>query len=185
MSGQYHYKVKQVELNDGSILSIRPALPTDAASIMEHLVLVGDESPFLSFSSDEVNWSVEREKEIIDEHNSTDNQLLIVGLINQQIVAVSNVHSTYKRRGRHMGELGISIAKAHWSKGIATAIMNYILRWAQQNEIIEKLTLEVLDSNVKAIALYEKLGFTKEGLLKKASIVDGEYHDLLRMSLFV
>ena len=128
--------------------------------------MVGDESPFLSFSSDEVNWSVEREKEIIDEHNSTDNQLLIVGLINQQIVAVSNVHSTYKRRGRHMGELGISIAKAHWSKGIATAIMNYILRWAQQNEIIEKLTLEVLDSNVKAIALYEKLGFTKEGLLK-------------------
>ena len=185
MSGQYNYKMEQVKLRDNSVLSIRPALASDAKSIMDHLYLVGDESPFLSFSSDEINWSIDREKEIIDEHNSNNNQLFLVGLINEQIVAVSNVHSTYKRRGRHMGELGISIAKAYWSKGIATAIMNYILNWAEQNEIVEKLTLEVLDSNIKAISFYEKLGFEREGLLKKASIVDGEYHDLLRMSIFV
>jgi len=185
LSGQYNYKEEQIELRDRSILTIRPALESDAANLMKHLFLVGDESPFLSFSSDEINWTEEREKEIIAEHNTTDNQLLLVALIKGQIVAVSNVHSTYKRRGRHMGELGISIAKDYWSKGIASTIMRYIIQWAEQNTIVEKLTLDVLDSNVKAIALYEKFGFKQEGLLKKASIVDGQYHDLLKMSMFV
>jgi RimJ/RimL family protein N-acetyltransferase len=185
LSGQYNYKVEHVELSDHSMLEIRPAVEDDATHIMAHLFLVGDESPFLSFSSDEINWTVDREKEIIAEHNTSENQLLVVGLVDENIVAVSNVHSTYKRRGRHMGELGISIAKAYWSKGIASAIMMYILNWAKQNTIVEKLTLEVLDSNTKAIALYEKFGFKREGVLKKASIVDGQYHDLIRMSIFV
>jgi len=184
-NGQYQYKEQQIVLREKSTLTIRPAKKEDAEDILKHICLVGDESPFLSFTSDEVFWSVEREEEIIDEHNSSDNQLFLIGLIEGHIVAVSNVHSTYKKRGRHMGELGISVVKAHWSKGIAKAVMNYIIEWGKDNKIIEKLTLEVLDSNAKAITLYENLGFEQEGRMKKASIVDGQYHDLIRMSLFV
>lgn len=49
-------------------------------------------------------------------------------------------------------------------QGIATALLHEILRIGTQQRGIKEYTLEVRQSNVAAIALYEKVGFVSEGI---------------------
>ena len=37
--------------------------------------------------------------------------------------------------------------------------------------------------NLPAVRLYEKLGFAREGIVRDAVFVDGEYHDALAMAI--
>jgi len=45
-----------------------------------------------------------------------------------------------------------------------------------------KLTLRVLSTNAAAIALYERLGFTREGVLRNEFIINGGYVDDILMA---
>lgn len=56
--------------------------------------------------------------------------------------------------------MNIVTRKDFRNKGIGTAILSYIIDFAQLNNI-KKLTLEVNENNLSAIHIYEKLGFTK------------------------
>jgi RimJ/RimL family protein N-acetyltransferase len=49
---------------------------------------------------------------------------------------------------------------------------------------IEKIWLSVIVFNTPAIRLYESLGFSREGSLRKTIWLDGQWHDLLLMGLF-
>jgi len=44
--------------------------------------------------------------------------------------------------------------------------------------------LEVFESNLKAIKLYEKIGFINEGVLQEEYFRNGSFQNVCRMSLF-
>jgi RimJ/RimL family protein N-acetyltransferase len=48
---------------------------------------------------------------------------------------------------------------------------------------VTKINLRVRSDNVRAIALYERKGFEREGLLRRGMRVDDVYYDLLAMGL--
>jgi len=61
----------------------------------------------------------------------------------------------------HRGEFGISLKKAWWGCGAASALMEAILAFAKRERFFSSLNLEVRSSNTRAIRLYEKYGFRK------------------------
>lgn len=63
--------------------------------------------------------------------------------------------------------------------------MNEFVMWARQNGITKKISLVTNENNTKAIDLYKKLGFEKEGLLKKDNFIRGTYHNTVVMGLFL
>lgn len=53
--------------------------------------------------------------------------------------------------------------------------------WADTNGI-QKITLNVLETNTNAIKLYQKLGFEIEGILKKDKLLsDGKLYNTIMM----
>ena len=46
-----------------------------------------------------------------------------------------------------------------------------------------RIEFSVRADNLRALRLYEKLGFVKEGVLRDAVFVDGEFHDTISMAL--
>mgnify|MGYP001821793565 FL=1 len=48
---------------------------------------------------------------------------------------------------------------------------------------VNRISLELYDFNPRAIAVYEKIGFVREGVLRQALFWDGEYHDAILMSM--
>lgn len=82
------------------------------------------------------------------------------------------------------GEFGIFIGeeKAR-GKGYAKLAIKEILKIAFSNLQLNRCYLEVLAENQRAIHLYEKVGFKKEGLLKQDYSRNGQYYDVLIMGM--
>lgn len=63
--------------------------------------------------------------------------------------------------------------------GIGTQVCARALEFAFHELGIYKVAGQVLDFNKSSIRVHQKLGFTQEGNLRKHSLINGEYHDLL------
>jgi RimJ/RimL family protein N-acetyltransferase len=59
-----------------------------------------------------------------------------------------------------------------------------LLQWAEDNSLIEKVSLAVFSTNANAIKLYKKLGFKQEGRCPRDMIIGGKYADSILMYKF-
>ena len=48
---------------------------------------------------------------------------------------------------------------------------------------LERISLRVFDYNTRAIRAYEKVGFRKEGVLRRDHFSEGAYHDTVIMGI--
>jgi RimJ/RimL family protein N-acetyltransferase len=89
----------------------------------------------------------------------------------------------YQREGyRHAGVLGIGLVPGFRERGLGARLALAAIDAARRNGI-ERIELEVLASNERAIALYRQLGFVDEGVKRGARKLDGRYEDKLFMAL--
>jgi RimJ/RimL family protein N-acetyltransferase len=63
----------------------------------------------------------------------------------------------------HVADLGLMVARDHRRRGIGLALMEAAEDWARRVGV-RKLELHVFPHNTPAIALYERLGYEREGL---------------------
>jgi RimJ/RimL family protein N-acetyltransferase len=164
-------------------LSIVKAAPEDAAAIIVYLNEIGGESDNLLFGKGEFNMSVEQEQAFISNINTSPNSILLLGKMKGEIVSVGSLSGNAKLRIAHRGELAISVKKAKWGHGIATAMLTELIKFGNIASM-EVIQLEVKTDNEKAIRLYEKLGFKKIGTYEKFFKINGQYYDAYLMNLY-
>jgi len=172
-------------LKNGESLIVREAKSTDAEAVLVHMKSVGDESDTLTFDSTEITRGKEEQAKLIQESSEAENKIFLVATIDDEMVGVMNVHAVNRARLKHVGEFGISVRKAHWQKGIALHMMNYMLQWAKENPVIRKINLRVLKHNIPAIQMYKKLGFEEEGVLRRDFFLNGKFYDCQLMGKFI
>ena len=81
-------------------------------------------------------------------------------------------------------ELRIRIGeKEHWGKGYGYQATMKLLDFAFNTLNLHRVWLTVFSFNKQAIRLYQKAGFTEEGVMRQAFYGNGEYHDILLMSM--
>ena len=171
--------------NEKLPFTIREATKADAQALLDYIRMVAGETEFLSFDPTEWVTTLEQEEAFIEKHRTGENTLIIVAESEDRVVGLLNVHATHKKRLRHNGEFGITVAQSHWGTGIGSAFMTYMIDWAKKNPVIRKLNLKVNASNKKAIHMYEKFGFKIEGLIKRDIFLHGEFHDAYVMGLLI
>lgn len=76
------------------------------------------------------------------------------------------------------GEYAISLRKCAQGRGIATDATHQLLMLSFGDWMLEKVYLNVLSENTKAIRLYERCGFVYEGMFRKHICVKGEFKSL-------
>jgi RimJ/RimL family protein N-acetyltransferase len=82
------------------------------------------------------------------------------------------------------GELGILIGeKSCWGKGYGKEAILAILHIAFNRMNLHRVYLRVFENNERAIRLYEKCGFRREGLLREDHYYAGEYFNTLVMGI--
>ena len=83
-----------------------------------------------------------------------------------------------------VGEMSIGIGDpADWGKGYGSEAMCLALRYAFHELNLNRVWLTVISYNARAIRLYEKLGFQREGVMREAVLRDGKRYDMLVMGL--
>jgi len=79
--------------------------------------------------------------------------------------------------------IGADIHPDHRRKGYAFEAYEMFLSWMFKSWEMNKVSLEVLSDNKGAIALYEKLGFVREGVKREEVLRAGKYLDSIIMSI--
>jgi RimJ/RimL family protein N-acetyltransferase len=82
---------------------------------------------------------------------------------------------------RNAAEIGIGVCASARGRGIGRALMLGVEHWAAQAGI-RRLHLSVVTTNAPAVALYRRLGFAEEGILRASAKVDGGFVDELAMA---
>lgn len=81
-------------------------------------------------------------------------------------------------------EFGIVIGeKEHWNKGFGTLATRLTVLHGFDHLNLNRIYLEVFETNPRAMKAYEAAGFTREGVLRKAIFKNGRYIDVFIMSI--
>lgn len=86
---------------------------------------------------------------------------------------------------RHVGNLGMGLLSEYRGKGLGSRLLERTIEHAHIKNGIEKVELEVLESNINAIQLYSKYGFSQEGRKVKSRKLDGKYDNMILMGKFI
>ena len=169
-----------LKLNN-SLFVIERARPEEAAALLDYLKFIGGETDNLSFGAEGVPLDLETEQDYLrSQCESTDN-VQYLAKVKDEIIGTASLNRKHKRMS-HRGVFGISLKKAWWGCGAASALMEAILAFAKENGF-EQLNLEVRSSNTRAIRLYEKHGFRKLCTFPRFFKINGEYIDFDLMNL--
>lgn len=85
-------------------------------------------------------------------------------------------------RRRHVAMLGISVASEAHGQGVGRALMQAVCDYADQWAQLLRLELTVFVDNARAIRLYERFGFVREGTHRGYALRAGQYIDVLSMA---
>lgn len=160
---------------------IRRAVPDDASAVLSYLVRAGAETANLSFGAEGLGVPEEIERAYIARVATSATALLLVAEVENEIVGALAFEGGPRPRTRHAGEFGVSVLRAYWGTGTGRALVEALIAWAEASGVIRKLDLRVRTDNARAIALYERLGFVREGIRTRDMLVDGVFHDALLM----
>jgi ribosomal protein S18 acetylase RimI-like enzyme len=123
-------------------------------------------------------------KKLINEDTASDYNLFLVCETNGRIVGFSRCEGNQLKRLSHKVEFGVCVLKEFWGYGIGTNLLKESIKWADTNKI-KKMTLNVLETNEKAILLYKRFDFEIEGVLKMDKLLsDGNYYNTVIMGRF-
>jgi RimJ/RimL family protein N-acetyltransferase len=83
-----------------------------------------------------------------------------------------------------MSWISIALGTAeHRGQGFGSEALALALRFAFDELNLRRVQLTVFSYNTRAIATYERLGFTHEGTFREALLRDGQTHDMLLYGL--
>ncbi len=81
-------------------------------------------------------------------------------------------------------EFGIVIGeKEYWNRGYGTQATRLMLKHGFENLNLNRIYLEVFETNPRAMQTYLKAGFTREGVFRQAIFKNGRYIDAIFMSI--
>jgi ribosomal-protein-alanine N-acetyltransferase len=80
-------------------------------------------------------------------------------------------------------ELGYALGRAHWRQGLMREALERLLAFAFGELGLRRLEADVDPRNGASIALLERLGFRREGLLRERWLVAGEVQDSVWLGL--
>ncbi|WP_096187722.1 GNAT family N-acetyltransferase [Evansella halocellulosilytica] len=115
--------------------------------------------------------------------SSTSKSYMIVAKESKQPIGIiSLIHLDYKNRN---AECIIDIGeKEYWGNGYGKEAMQLLLNYSFRELNLHKVYLRVFSFNERAIRLYEKIGFSKEGELKDQLYRNGKWYSIIHMAFF-
>lgn len=163
---------------------VRSAIETDAKNLSEIRLQIDGETENLDREKGEAYINESGFKQIIKDDTESDSNLFLVAEVNQRIVGFSRCEGNKLKRTSHKVEFGVCVLKEYWGYRMGTNLLKESIQWADSNGI-KKMTLNVLETNEKAMMTYQKYGFEVEGILNKDKLLsDGNYYNTILMSRF-
>lgn len=80
-------------------------------------------------------------------------------------------------------EAGLSLLPEHQGQGLGKDVLRVLLRYGFRSRNLRRVHLQTLSSNEAGLRCYRAVGFVEEGRLREAAWVEGDYQDMVLMSV--
>lgn len=160
---------------------LRRARAPDAAPVIAHVREVASERVYLM--TERVHRTVAEERKVFRELAGASG-LFLVAVVDGKIVGTADFRRGAASKNRHVAQLGLALRKDARGVGLGTAMMEMGIDWARSVGI-RKLRLGVFATNRPALALYRRLGFVREGRLRREVVLNGRPVDEILMALWL
>lgn len=140
------------------VVDVRPAEVADAAQLLALLAQLGRESNTFTVDEGIEDFSETDEQAQIERINGTTTNIIFVATLDSRLIGVSTVQASTDFSAAQ-GEVGVAVLKEFWGMGLGTALIEEVLDWARNYSSLERLVLTVQLRNVRAVKLYQHLGF--------------------------
>lgn len=160
-------------IENGGIV-VRSGRIEDAEATLEIQRSVVSEGEFLIAYPNEFNKTIAQQIEWVESLLKNENETIMIAEKDNEVVGwiVFEVNQNRKRLS-HTGSFGMMIKKS---------LLKALLEWAENNPLIEKVSLGVFSTNHRAISLYKKMGFIEEGRkINEFKFNENEYVDDILM----
>ncbi|MDM5428057.1 MULTISPECIES: GNAT family N-acetyltransferase [Bacillus] len=169
---------------NGLTYTVRSAVQTDAEQLSEIRVQIDGETENMDREAGEGFIDKIGFQKIVKTDSEEMKNLFLVAEVHNRIVGFSRCEGSNLKRLSHKVEFGVCILREFWGYGMGKSLLQQSIQWADENEV-KKISLQVLETNEKAIQLYKKLGLEVEGILKNdKKLSDGKYYNTVVMGRF-
>jgi RimJ/RimL family protein N-acetyltransferase len=159
---------------------VRPAEPGDAARLVELARDVGGEEEGWLITGGEWRTPGE-ERRYLRSIRRHPHAAVFVAEAAGTIIGRLSIARDAHPASDHVADVGLMVDRGHRRLGAGTALMLEAERWARQVGV-RKLELHVFPYNEAAIALYEGLGYEREGFRRHHYRRGGELVDAILMA---
>ncbi|WP_241680232.1 GNAT family N-acetyltransferase [Metabacillus mangrovi] len=166
---------------NGLTYTVRQATVQDASEMSSLRLQIDGETENLDREPGEAFIDANGFKQLISKDAESPVNLFLVAEAGGQIAGFSRCEGSTLKRFSHKAEFGVGILKEYWGHGIGRNLLSESIAWAEAAGL-KKMTLNVLETNQKAIELYQKQGFKIEGTLECDKILsDGQCYRTIVM----
>lgn len=159
---------KKIILKDGCEAVLRSPQTADAEDMMKFVKAIAAETDYTLRTPEEYErLTVEAEASSIEKINQSKNITSIICTVDGRLCANCNLQLNLKTKIRHRASIGIAVYKEFWGRGIGGAMIDEMIALAKKSGVTQ-LELTVMESNSRAISLYERKGFVAVAALPNA-----------------
>jgi len=106
----------------------------------------------------------------------------LIAVIDGKAIGMAGLHPADSPRRAHAASIGMAVHDAYAGRGAGSALMAALIDQADKWLNYRRLELNVYADNARAIGLYERFGFVREGLFRDYAWRDGAYVDSIAMA---
>ncbi len=162
------------------MITVRRAEPADAAAIVALATELSTEPEGCMIWNE---WrSAGEERRYLRAVRKHPDAAVLVAELDGRIVGRLSLARDPHPASHHVADLGLMVDGGFRRRGIGRALLAAAAAWGRENGI-EKLELHVFPWNEGAIALYEAVGFRREGYRARHYLRDDGYADAILMAL--
>jgi RimJ/RimL family protein N-acetyltransferase len=174
--------VSEDEDTGGPVLRI--AGPDDAIALMKLKQRLDEETSFMLLEPGERDTSIQALARHLEEVNRSENSVVIVAGRRDDLAGYVELAGGKFRRNRSTTHVIIGVLAEASGKGVGTGLLEEAKRWAAARGL-RRIELNVMAHNHRAIALYERAGFVREGRRVDCLLIDGKFIDELSMAMIL
>ena len=163
------------------MIKIREISEQDATQFLALSKQLDEETQFMLLEPGERLTTAKGQKKLIRQILTLNNRTIFVAETGERLVGyIAGLGGNY-HRNQHKADVVIGILHAYCGQGLGTRLFLALEEWARARGL-HRLELTVMAHNERAIGLYRKMGFVKEGVSVDSLRVDGRYVDELDMA---
>lgn len=156
-------------------LLVRFIKEEDAVQMIELQMRLASETDFLMRELEEVEIDAEKQRDAIRRNVVEPTKFLFGAYENGRLIGYITGSRGRFSRNQHVASFLIGVLKDYWGKDVGRKLMDVFIEWARE-AAIERIELEVVEDNVRALAFYNSYGFKIEGKKEADHLVkDGRY----------